>query len=308
MTVAGGGARAPARADSPARGRGRVKAFAALGLLALVWGYSWVVLRVATRDAPPVAVAALRAVAGSAVLLAFLTARRRPLRPPPLGPTFVFGLLQTVGFTVPQTMAVSLGGAGRTVVLAYTMPFWLALLSRPFLGERIGRARWGALALAAPGLLLVVGPLQGRSALASVLAVASGLFWAASSVWFVRVHFSRGHDTLSVTAWQMAWGGLVLAAIAFAFPGPVRVTPSLAASMVFLALGTNALGWALWTFVLSRLPAMAAGLGSLATPVVGVALAAAQLGEVPSRSELLGMACIGLALLVNARAGAGRAA
>lgn len=286
--------------------RGRAGAFAALALLALVWGYSWVALKIATRDAFPLAVAALRGVIGSAALLAYLAASRRPLRPPPFAAMLVYGLLQTVGFTVPQTLAVALGGAGRTAVLAYTMPFWLALLAALFLGERIGRARWAALALAAVGLLLVVGPLRASAAEASLLGVASGLVWAVSAVWFVRVIVPRGHDLLTVTAWQMVWGSVVLGGLALAFPGGFRPTPSLFLSTAFLGVFSNALGWALWVFVLTRLPATVAGLGSLATPVVGVALAAAQLGEVPSRAELAGMACIVMALLVNARAGAAR--
>lgn len=307
MTAAAGpGEPARAGAGDPAPGGGRAGAFAALVLLALVWGYSWVVIKVATRDSSPLALAALRSLMGAAALLAVLALTRRPLRPPPFGPTLVLGFLQTVGFSVPQTVAVSLGGAGRIAVLAYTMPFWIALLAWAFLGERPTRARLAALALAAVGLSLVVGPLGGRSALSGLLGVASGLFWAASSVWAIRTLLGRGYDLLSVTAWQMVWGSAVLAGLALAFPGHVRWTPTLVAALAFLGLGGTALGWALWTFVLSRMPATVAGLGSLATPVVGVVSAAVQLGELPSRAELAGMGCIVIALLVNARAGSAR--
>jgi drug/metabolite transporter (DMT)-like permease len=285
---------------------GRAKAFAALALLALGWGYSWVVLKIATRDGSPLALAALRNGLGAVALLAFLAATRRPLRPPPFGPTLVYGLLQTVGFTIPQTIAVSMGGAGRTAVLAYTMPFWLALLAAVFLGERITRTRLVALALAGAGLWLVVGPVEARSATASLLGVLSGLAWAASAVWALRALLRRGYDVLSATTWQMVWGSLVLVALALAFPGPVRWTPAFVGSVVFLGIVANALGWALWVYVLTILPASIAGLGSLATPVVGVASAAVQLGELPTPAELAGMACIVVALLVNARAGSAR--
>lgn len=306
MTAAAGGG-APDRTEASAGGsapeRGRAGAFAALALLALVWGYSWVALKISTRDASPLAIAALRNGLGAIALLAFLAATRRSLRPPPFVPTLVYGILQTVGFTIPQTVAVSLGAAGRIAVLAYTMPFWLALLAWPLLGERLTRARWAALALAGIGLFLVVGPLEARSALSGLLGVTAGLLWAASAVWFVRAFLVRGYDLLSVTTWQMVWGSLVLVALAVAFPGRIHVTPSLVASIAFLGIVATAIGWALWTLVLSRLPASVAGLGSLATPVVGVALSAAQLGEVPPRAELVGMVCIVVALVVNGRAG-----
>jgi drug/metabolite transporter (DMT)-like permease len=294
----------PPPSPPPSARRGRAAAFAALALLAVIWGYSWVAIKVATRDASPLAVAALRSALGAAALLAWLAASRRPLRHPPFGPTFVYGMLQTVGFTIPQTVAVSLGGAGRIAVLAYTMPFWLALLAWPFLGERLGRARWAALVLALAGLWLVVGPLRAGTALPSALGILSGFLWAASAVWMLRTLFRRGYDLLSVAAWQMVWGSAVLAALALVVPTHVRWTGSLVASIAFLAVCGNALGWAVWMFVLSRLPATVAGLGSLATPVVGVLAAAVQLREVPSPAELAGMACIVVALVVNARSGA----
>lgn len=288
--------------------RGRALAFATLGLLSFIWGSAWVVLKVATRDAAPLAIAALRAAIGAAALLGFLAAARRPLRPPPFGPTLVLGLLQTVGFGLPQIIAVALGATGRTIVLGYTMPFWLTLLAWVFLGERIGRARWTALALAAVGLALVFGPLDARSMLPSLVGVSSGVLWAASVVWALRTLLGRGHDLLLVTAWQMAWGAIVLCALALAFPSPVHVTGSFVASMAFLSLVANALGWALWMFVLSRLSPAAAGLGTLATPVVGVALAAVRLGEIPTRLELAGMAFIVAALALNAATAARRRA
>jgi drug/metabolite transporter (DMT)-like permease len=281
---------------------GRARAFLALALLALVWGYSWIPVKIATYDASPLALAALRSGVGALALLAFLAATRRPLRPPPFGPTLVLGLLQTVGFTIPQTVAVSLGGAGRIAVLAYTMPLWLALLAWAFLGERPNRTRLAALALAAVGLALVVGPLGTRSATAGLLGVLSGLLWAASAVWALRALLSRGYDLLSVTTWQMVWGSAVLVALALALPGEVRWTPSLVASVAFLGVVGSAGGWALWTYILTLLPASAAGIGSLATPVVGAVAAAVQLGEIPTRIELVGMACIVVALGVNARA------
>ena len=63
----------------------------------------------------------------------------------------MLGLLQTMGFTLLQTLAVSMSGAGKVAVLAYTMPFWVAILAWPILGERIHGVRWIALALAAVG-------------------------------------------------------------------------------------------------------------------------------------------------------------
>ena len=278
--------------------------YAALVVLALIWGYTWVAIKVATADANPYAVAAIRLAVATVVLFAVLAGMRRSLRPTPFVPTLVLGLLQTTGWAIFQTFAVSAGGAGKSAVLGYTMPFWTALLAWPFLGERISGVRWLALALAAAGLALVVSPLDAHSWLGDAFAVVAGISWGASAVWAKRLRARYDVELLSLTMWQMLWGTIPLVALMIAFPGPIRWSGPFVAAMAFMSLGGGALGWFLWMFILSRLPAGVAGIASLATPVVGVLAAAIQLREIPSAGELAGMALIVVALVVNAIPGA----
>jgi drug/metabolite transporter (DMT)-like permease len=280
--------------------RGGAKVYLALVALALVWGYTWVTIKIATADASPYVVAGSRLVIATAILFALLALTRRSLKPPPFVPTLVLGLLQTTGWTLLQTLAVAQGGAGKSAVLGYTMPFWAALLAWPFLGERIAGLRWVALALAAAGLAFVVAPLDARSFAADGLAVVAGLSWGASAVWAKRLRRRYDVELLSLTTWQLLWGTIPLVVLMLAIGGPVHWTASFIAAMAFMSIGGAALGWFLWMFILSRLPAGVAGIASLATPVVGVLAAALQLHEIPSRSELAGMALIVVALVVNA--------
>ena len=281
--------------------RRSASAYVALAVLALVWGYTWVVIKIATRDASPYVVAGSRIAVAAAVLFAVLALTRRSLRPTPLGPTIVLGLLQTTGFTVFQTVAVSMAGAGKTAVLAYTMPFWVAILAWPFLGERIAGLRWVALGLAAVGLAFVVAPLDLRSLPADAFAVIAGLSWGASSVWAKRLRARHDVELLSLTAWQLLWGAIPMIVLMFAVPGQyVHWTPAFVVAMAFMSVLGGALAWLLWLFILSRLPAGVAGIASLATPVVGVVAAAIQLHEIPSATEVIGMACIMVALALNA--------
>ncbi len=280
--------------------------YAALVALSLIWGYTWVTIKIATGDANPYAVAGLRLAIATAVLFAVLAGMRRSLRPTPFVPTLILGLLQTTGWTVFQTLAVSTGGAGKTAVLGYTMPFWTALLAWPFLGERITGLRWIALGLAAAGLGFVVAPLDARTWTGDALAVIAGISWGASAVWAKRLRARHDVELLSLTVWQMIWGTIPLLALMVVFPGPIRWSSGFVAALAFMSLGGGALGWFLWMFILSRLPAGVAGIASLATPVVGVLAAAVQLHEIPSPSELTGMVLIVVALIVNALpAGAG---
>ena len=124
----------------------------AIGALALVWGYNWVVIKVATVDASPFVLVAIRMVLGALALFAVSALARRSLKSPPAGPTALIGLFQVGLMTTFQTLALATGGAGKTTVLVYTFPFWIALLSIVMLGERFTRVRLTAVLLAAAGL------------------------------------------------------------------------------------------------------------------------------------------------------------
>ena len=52
------------------------------------------------------------------------------------------------------------GGAGKVAILSYTMPFWVVIMAAIFLGERMRRLQYFAIAVAAAGLLLVLQPWQ----------------------------------------------------------------------------------------------------------------------------------------------------
>jgi len=282
-----------------------------LAVIAPIWGYSWVTSKVALDDAQPFTFIALITASGAGCLFLVLLVSRRSLRPPPLGWTMLIGLLQTTLFNSLAIIALSLGGAGKVSVLAYTMPFWLLLLAWLFLGERLHSLQWPAVALAFAGLVLVVRPWDIGGALSGVLACASGLAWAGAAL-LVKLLQRRTHgDALSLAAWQMTFGAVALIAIATATQsGWPDWTSSFVLCLAYSTLLSNALCWSLWIFALRSLPAGAAGMGTLAVPVVGVVASWAQLGERPDAVEAAGMALVVVALAVLAAHGvrAGRRA
>ena len=199
--------------------------------------------------------------------------------------------------------ALDSGGAGKTSVLTYTMPFWLLLLAWAFLGERLRGVQWLAVALALAGLVLVIEPWHLQGAFSSALAVAGGFCWAASAVVVKRLQARHDVDVLSLTTWQMLFGSLPLVLIAaLTWQGSPEWTTQFVMALVYNVILANALAWFLWLFGLRRLSAGAAGIATLATPVIGVAAAWLQLGERPSAGEAAGMALIiGALALVTLR-------
>src|SRR5512146_2141509 len=97
-------------------------AYVALAALALLWGYNWVVMKIAVRYAPPIEFAALRLLIGAAVLFVAVLVLRKPLRPQRPWRFFWIGLFQSGGFIALATWAVLISGAGKVAVLSYTMP------------------------------------------------------------------------------------------------------------------------------------------------------------------------------------------
>jgi drug/metabolite transporter (DMT)-like permease len=87
--------------DEAARAARRhaVLAVLALAALPLIWGYSWVVMKVALRYAPPLTFAAMRSFLGAIALLVLLPVLHRPLRPTAMGWMVAIGLLQTTSNT-----------------------------------------------------------------------------------------------------------------------------------------------------------------------------------------------------------------
>jgi len=279
--------------------RARRLAVLALLVLAVIWGYNWVVMKVGLQYAQPFTFGALRAFLAGVVLLVLLLVLRRPFRPRALGLTALLGLLQTTGFVALITWALVNGGAGKTSVLTYTMPFWLLLLAWVVLGERLGRFQWVAVALAFIGLMLIVSPWHLRSWVSELLTVGGALSWAGAAV--VAKILRRRHevDMLSMTAWQMFLGSLPLVVVALlTWSGSPVWSGALIAALAFNVIPATAVALLLWFFVLHHLRAGTAGMGSLLTPVIGVASAWIQLGERPGALEALGMAAIVLALVL----------
>lgn len=279
-------------------------ALIALVVLTLVWSYNWVVMKQVLQYSGPFAFSAIRAVLATLVLFAVLLARGETVRPPPLRPVVLLGLAQTTTFQALVQWALVDGGAGKTALLAYTMPFWLLLLAWPLLRERPDARRLGFAALAGFGLLGVLQPWNGLGAqLSTGLALAAGLAWALAVV-IAKKAFADGKVTaLRLTAWQMAFGAVGLCLVAALVPERSIVwNLPFAAGLAYNAVLASGLAWVLWALIVQRLPATTAGLVSLAVPLCGLLLAWLLLGERPDAWETAGIALIATALVGISRA------
>ena len=280
-------------------------AYGALVFLALIWGMNWSVMKVALRYGHPVSFNVERTLVAIVMLFAVLMWQRRPLKPGSWTAVIVTGFFQTTINFGATTMAIAGGGAGRTAVLVFTMPFWTMLIAWPVLHERVRGSQWFAVGCALVGVVLVVEPWSWQGDLGPKLwAALSGFGWAAGSV--ATKYFQRHHrlDMLNLIAWQMVAGILPICLFALAFPpSPAQWNGIYISALLYVGVIATGIGFILWTAILSWLPAGTAALNMFAIPVLALVSSMLLFGERLTAAEWLGIVLIGVGLVtVSVRA------
>jgi len=275
----------------------------ALVFLTLVWGGNWMAMKFALENADPVILNVQRTWLAVVVLFGALVVMRAPIAPQATWTAIlVTGFFQTTLNFGSTTMALAGGGAGRTSVLVFTMPFWTLVLARLVLHERLRGAQWLAVAFAFAGLALVVAPWDWRGDLAPKLwATASGFGWAAGSVATKYFQRERPVEPVNFIAWQMVVGVLPLSLLPlFVDFEPTRWSLAHAGLLVYIGALSTALGFLLWVALLRRLSATIASMSMFAVPPIALVSSMLVFGERLRPLEWVGIGFIGAGLVTLA--------
>jgi drug/metabolite transporter (DMT)-like permease len=271
----------------------------ALAALYVIWGSTYLAIRVALDSVPPFTLSALRFLAAGAVLFLVLRLRGAP------APTArqwrdsgIVGLLLPAAGTGSVVWAERTVGSGLAAVVVATVPLWAACFGG-LLGRWPTRRQVVGLLVGFGGvaLLCVRGDLSATKGGALLLVVASAV-WAFGSVLSRRLDLPRG---LMAPAAEMIVAGLALALLAFgtgerapSHPG----VPSLLA-LLYLAFFGSIVAYSAYAFLLTRTSAAVATSYAYVNPVValllGVAFRDETLGAVTVASVpviLLGLAIV----------------
>ena len=268
-------------------------------LLAVVfWGVSFVATKAVLREITPAALILMRTALGSALLLAVLAARRRPLLPPrALWPMVaLMGFVGVAFHQLLQGVALTLTSAVNTGWLIGLTPVWSAVLAALFLGERFSWAKVAGLALGFVGAAVVVTGGRWDPALfampstrGDLLVLLSTLNWAVYSVLGRGV--IRDLGSARATAGAML-AGLLLLLPALFVPGVTAGVSALGASgwgaVLFLGIGCSGLGYLFWYRALESMEASRVGALLYLEPLVTLAASALLLGEAIRLPTVLG--------------------
>ncbi|MEO0363030.1 MAG: DMT family transporter [Pseudomonadota bacterium] len=198
----------------------------------------------------------------------------------------------------------------KATLLFYLTPVWSTLIAMAALGERPGAARWTALAMAAAGLLLILGPgaLSGGFGLGEAFGLGSGIAWSVATV-LVRRSGAAGSDLIVMQFVALICAaGVAAAALQAAPPSLSAATAALEPWIVALSLAILASTYAIFWAVAQVSPGRS-GLLMMTEVVVAVVTAAILLPEEAlTAREWLGAALIVGASVAETRGGAPPAA
>lgn len=275
----------------------RMRAILLLALGVVASAVSWPAMKYGlSAGATPVWYAAGRAGLATIVGFALLAALGRLERPTRADLPIILsvGLLQLTAFFALINLGTALLPAGRSVILAYTTTLWVVPLAGPAIGEWPQRRQLAGVLIGLGGVALLLWPAfaPGGGATGGVagggeVGGALGYLYllGAALVWALAILHARRHrwrlSPLQVMPWQMLVAALLLPPLALLVEPQGGVTASAHALLPLAFLGLVAGPTITWTLtsVAKLLPAVAASLGFLLTPVLGVALSAWWLGE-----------------------------
>lgn len=276
-------------------------AYLAFVTVCLVWGTTYLGIRVALETVPVLLVAGLRWMAAGLLLCGILLAMGRRLPPRRLwGSLILLGFLMNIvgnGFVVYAQQYVA---SGLTAVLIATTPFWSALLERLLPdGDRFSKRALLGLSIGFAGIVVLVWPemskggADGRMFVIGVVAIqVACIGWVIGTAYAKR--HELGEDLLPSAGLQMVFSGMILLAGATVRGewADLSFTPRTLGAMVYLSVAGSLIAYSAYIYAIRHLPLSTVSLYAYINPIIAVTLGTALLGEPLSGRIVLASALV----------------
>lgn len=285
---------------------------AGLGTVYLVWGTTYLGIRVAVESIPPFLMSGVRYSLAGALLLGWVAFRGGLSEGLPTRRQWAASLLTGVGLIAFGNGGVTWGEqyvpSGLAAIIVATMPIWIAVIARLFYGDRITALAAIGLGLGFAGLVILVGPAAVRPVeLLGMLAVLlAAIGWAAGSVY--SKHAMLPENPFQVAGMQMLCGGAVMLLVSlatgdYAHFRPAALTARSEIAFVYLLFIGAIVGFGVYLWLIKNASLGLVGTYAYVNPVVAVLLGHLLLGEAITLRTLAGGAVTvaGVALIVTAQ-------
>lgn len=282
----------------------------ALATIYVVWGSTYLAIRVMVETMPPLLSASARYVVAGSVFWAILriAGGRERVRATPrqLAGAALIGTLLCFGGNGLVTVAERDVPSGLAALIMGAMPLWV-LLMRAGHGDRVPRATLAGVAVGFAGLAVLVlpGDRPGDAPLWAVLVVvAASVSWACGAFYSPRTALPR--DALASTAWQMLFGGagMLIVGLLAGEAGDVEPSAFSADSLiafVYLISAGSLLAFTAFVWLLQNAPVSTVMTYAYVNPVVAVLLGWAILSEEITLTVVIGTAAIVLSVATVVR-------
>jgi len=305
----------PAPALAPAT---PVRIAVALVALYVVWGSTYLAIRVAVETIPPLTGSAVRFLIAGGVLFA-LTIRRgdaagdRPGRLEWRDAAIIGGLLLAGGNGL-LAVGEQTVPSGIAALIIATLPLWVAILGRVFFGVVLTRTIVAGTVIGFAGVAVLVWPTGASGGLdpfGVAVVFLSPVFWATGSLFSRTAHVPR--RPLVGTAMQMLAGSAVLFVLAVITGDlfrvrPAEITRESLAAVAYLVLIGSLVGYTAYVWLLRVAPISLVATYAYVNPVIAVLLGGLVLAEPLEPRTLAAGAIIvaAVAVIVRARGGESR--
>jgi drug/metabolite transporter (DMT)-like permease len=277
------------------RDRVSVTTWVALWTVYLVWGSTYLAIRVAVHPShgvglPPLLMAGVRFILAGLAMLAITVRTRAPGGgPDPMGrkqwlAALVIGTALPFGGNGLVSIAEKKVPSGTTALVIATVPIWAALIAAAIGRERLTRRHVAGLTLGFGGIIaLVAGTGSGRASTSGLLIeVGAAMSWAAGSVWSARAPSMR--RPLVMTGMEMLCGGIVAAIVGLATgeAGQLHLAQVPTRSWValgYLVVAGSMLAYTAYVWLLANARLSLVTTYAFVNPAVAVVLGALILGE-----------------------------
>jgi drug/metabolite transporter (DMT)-like permease len=291
--------------------RTRVQSWIALGVVYLVWGSTYLAIRVGVAHLPPLLLAGIRYIVAGALLYPIAarasTADRAPGGGAPAGrggrpgarawlAGAVVGVLLLCGGNGGVSVAETTLPSGVAAVLVATVPLWMLVFAWPVEGQRVTARAAAGLAIGLAGVAVLAGAgLSGGRLSGVFIALGASAAWGFGSVLSHRLPVPS--DAMLAAAIEMLAGGVVLLAAAAITGEFSRARWSAVPATGWIALAYligpgSILAFTAYGYALARLPVATVSTYAYVNPVVAVLAGIVFLGERFSWREGLGAALV----------------
>ena len=269
-------------------------------LIAAVWGFNFVAIKIGVSAVPPFFLTALRFLLAAFPAILFIARPKESF-------SWVagFGFVLGVGQFGLLFLAVRLGlPAGLTSLVMQAQAFWTMLFAWVMLNEVPSpRQLWGALIGFSGISIIAFGRWSGSDLLPLLLCLVAAAGWAAANI---ISKMAKPKDTLSFVIWSSLAVPLPMLLLSWIFEDHAQsfaavTSPSVQVigSLLYLAFLSTIFGYAAWNFLFNHYPASTVAPFSMLVPLFGILGAAIAFGERFDGYEVAGAVLIIGGLLVS---------